>query len=310
MSGKKKDDSSDAVASVQSRILDRLAKEVNDAPPTMNRSPELVPLTVEWEATKKKLRLLVTLTKDYAETTRIMHASRSNLVDHLVLLSDKSPIFDSVGKSLDDKSSRALRSICENPSTTKRTMVNQIIDSNDTTKSVETLNLLAATQGTFQERDFRNQIIEYAVEWEKAVTEKVEVELKKVRSLHATRSHYEKKVEQMRQWADDLEKKGKTNPVRKVKKLEENETKLLEAFEVHEKEAGRLCVLLEEATTNSWNDLYHLVKNYCKWESYRVNQESEIYSQLMPATLESMRTAFKRNSNSTKKKKKQKSVKI
>ena len=301
MTATEKDDSLRSAASVRSRILDRLAKAVNDAPPGMNRSPELVPLTLEWESTKKNLRLLVSLAKNYAETTQAMHTSRSKLVNHFAILSEKSPLFDSIGKkSLDRKSTQVLKS-----STTKRTTVSEIIDSSkETAISVGTLQMLAATQELFLERDFRAQIIEYAVEWEKAITEKVGEELKKVRGLQTTRTHYEKKVEQLRQWANALEEKGKENPPTKAEKLVRNEGKLKEAFELHEEEAGRLCLLLEEVTTNGWKDLYNLVKNYCRWESYRVDQESGIYSELMPITLESMKTAFKKKLNSTTKKKK------
>eukprot|EP00536_Pseudo-nitzschia_multiseries_P004647 jgi/Psemu1/188484/e_gw1.78.67.1 len=253
------------VLSVEAKILERLAQAVDDAPPCMNRSPELVPLTVEWEATKKKLRLLVSLTKEYAENTRTMNESRSKLVNHMAVLSENSPIFDSVGE-------------------------------NTLNGNVGTLQQMASAQGLIQDRDFRAYVIDYAIEWEKAVSKKVESELKRVRALQTTRSHYESKVEKLRQYAEELEMKGKTNPPSQVEKLKRNETKMLEAFECHEKEAGRLCVLIEQATTDGWKDLYHLLKYYCKWESYRVEQESEVYSQLLPAALESMKAAFKEHS--------------
>eukprot|EP00532_Pseudo-nitzschia_australis_P000693 CAMPEP_0168182420 /NCGR_PEP_ID=MMETSP0139_2-20121125/11885_1 /TAXON_ID=44445 /ORGANISM="Pseudo-nitzschia australis, Strain 10249 10 AB" /LENGTH=333 /DNA_ID=CAMNT_0008103351 /DNA_START=41 /DNA_END=1042 /DNA_ORIENTATION=+ len=290
----KKKRKSKEVLSTGAKILDRLTQAVDDAPPSMNRSPELVPLTMEWEATKKKLRWTVSVAKEYAETTRAMHESRSKLVSQLVLLSENSPIFDSIGEhTLNGKSMRALQSMREEPPVGKRTTINQIIKSSDeSANSLGSLHEMAATQGIIQERDFRTQVIDYAIEWEKAVSEKVESELKKVRTLQATRAHYEKKLEKLRLCAEDLEKKGKKEPSNQDDKLERNEAKLMEAFESHEKEAGRLCVLLEEATTNGWRDLYHLVKYYCKWESYRVEQESDIYSRLLPTTLESMKATF------------------
>jgi hypothetical protein len=119
--------------------------------------------------------------------------------------------------------------------------------------------------------------------------------LKNVRKLQADRAHYEKKVEALRQRANELESKGKMSPASQVVKLERNETKLKHAYMLHEYDAGRLCVLIEAAATNGWKDLYHVVKNYIKWESNRVGRESDIYCQ-MSGTLKSMKANFKEKS--------------
>jgi len=190
--------------------------------------------------------------------------------------------------------------------------VTQIIESWDDgyANSIDTLQLLASTQGQVQLRGFRDHVIKYAVEWEKTVTEKVEEELEKVRALQTTRSHYEKKVEQLRKLSNDAERKGKENSVSQEEKLKRNEAKLQESFELHERAAGRLCVLLEEAMKHGWKDLYHFVKYFCKWESNRVDQEREIYSRMMSISLESMKSTFKEDlmTNKTKKKKSRRSL--
>ena len=282
-----------AVVTAQARISERLNRAVEAVSQTKNRSPELVPLTADWEITKKKLRLVVSLAKDYAETTRKMHTSRNKFVRHLGLLSEKSPLFDDVGKPLNGESTQTLQTIREDP-TTKSTVVAQV-KSKNTIRSVEALEQLAATQGIVNEREYNDRVVDYAIEWEKTVLEQVESELKKVRKLQGDRSYYEKKVDTLRQKANNLEEKGKTIPPSQVERLERNETKLKEAFVVHEKEAGRLCVLIEEVTSNGWKDLYHLVKNYCKWESNRVSRETDIYSELS-TTIDSMKSTYKINS--------------
>ncbi|OEU17291.1 hypothetical protein FRACYDRAFT_184089 [Fragilariopsis cylindrus CCMP1102] len=262
------------VVTAQVRISERLNRAVEAVSQTKNRSPELVPLTADWEITKKKLRLVVSLAKDYADTTRKMNTSRNKFVMHLGLLSEKSPLFDDVGKPLNGESTQILQTIREDPTT------------NST---------LAATQGIVNEREYNDRVVDYAIEWEKTVLEQVESELKKVRKLQGDRSYYEKKVDTLRQKANNLEEKGKTIPPSQEERLERNETKLKEAFVVHEKEAGRLCVLIEEVTSNGWKDLYHLVKNYCKWESNRVSRETDIYSELS-TTIDSMKSTYKINS--------------
>ena len=262
---------------------------------------------------KKNLRQLVSLTKNYAETTRAMHASRSQLVSQFAILSEKSPLFDSVGKNtVGEEYTKELESICENSSTMTRTTLDEIIDSSmdasaDSIHSIYTLQQLMGGHVVFLERDFRTKVIEVAEEWEMAVTEKVEEESKKVRRLQETRIHYEKKVNLLRQWANELEEKGKENPPAKKEKLERNEGKLKEAFELHEIEAGRLCVLLEEVVVGGWKELHNLIKNYCKWESYQADRSRKIYSKLMPATVKSTKNIHK-ESNSTKKKKKSKQI--
>jgi hypothetical protein len=52
---------------------------VESAPRTKNRSPDLIPLTANYEQFKKKLRTLVGTVKNYAETTEKMHASRDEV---------------------------------------------------------------------------------------------------------------------------------------------------------------------------------------------------------------------------------------
>ena len=282
-----------AVVTAQARISERLNRAVEAVSQTKNRSPELVPLTADWEITKKKLRLVVSLAKDYADTTRKMNTSRNKFVLHLGLLSKNSPLFDDVGKPLNGESTQILQTIREDP-TTKSTVVAQV-KSKNTIRSVEALEQLAATQGIVNEREYNDRVVDYAIEWEKTVLEQVESELKKVRKLQGDRSYYEKKVDTLRQRANNLEEKGKTIPPSQVERLERNETKLKEAFVLHEKEAGRLCVLIEEVTSNGWKDLYHLVKNYCKWESNRVSRETDIYSELS-TTIDSMKSTFKINS--------------
>jgi hypothetical protein len=282
-----------AVVTAQVRISERLNRAVEAVSQTKNRSPELVPLTADWEITKKKLRLVVSLAKDYADTTRKMNTSRTKFVMHLGLLSEKSPLFDDVGKPLNGASAQTLQTIREDP-TTKSTVVAQV-KSKNTIRSVKALEQLAATQGIVNEREYNDRVVDYAIEWEKTVLEQVENELKKVKKLQGDRSYYEKKVDTLRQKANNLEEKGKTIPPSQVERLERNETKLKEAFVVHEKEAGRLCVLIEEVTSNGWKDLYHLVKNYCKWESNRVSRETDIYSELS-TTIDSMKSTFKINS--------------
>jgi hypothetical protein len=63
----------------KTKIADRLDKVVNEAPPTRNRSPELIPLTHSYEKLKKNLRVLVASVKKYADTTGRVQAARDEV---------------------------------------------------------------------------------------------------------------------------------------------------------------------------------------------------------------------------------------
>lgn len=65
--------------SAKGKISERLTKKVDSTPPTKNRSPDLIPLTAEYEQFKKKLRALVTTIKKYADTMEKMNASRDQV---------------------------------------------------------------------------------------------------------------------------------------------------------------------------------------------------------------------------------------
>jgi hypothetical protein len=110
--------------------------------------------------------------------------------------------------------------------------------------------------------------------------------------LHST-LHYEKKVDALRKKVNSLESKGKSTPdVTAVKLTPRNEEKLRESWINHETSSGRLVVLIEQAVTYGWKDLYPLVANTMKWQVNRVAREQDTYGQRLPLTLEAMKATF------------------
>jgi hypothetical protein len=217
-------------------------------------------------------------------------------------MSENSPIHEELGCELDGEATQALETIRQSDGAGKT--VSQVATEWEKRQKVDLRSLsvlqqLASAQAMVDVREYRKvHMVEYAVDWEQVVTERVEKELKNVRKLQGDRSHYEKKVENMRKRDNELQAKGKSSPAAQREKLESNETKLEEASMLHEAEAGRLCVLLEAVTQEGWKDLYILAKNYMKWEFNRVGRESDIYSQL-PRTLDSMKTKTDTKKKST-----------
>ena len=148
-------------------------------------------------------------------------------------------------------------------------MRNSLPEANHSSWSLTAVQKLAIAQSVANKQEFDQHVFAWAVEWEQAVTERIDRDLIAVRKLQGNRDHYEKKVELLRRKSNDLESKGKTSPRGQAAKLERNEEKLKDAFVRHESEAGRLCALIETVIQDGWIELYQLSRNYMKWESNR-----------------------------------------
>lgn len=136
---------------------------------------------------------------------------------------------------------------------------------------------LAHAQHVARNQEYRQAILEYAFEWERVVTSKVDAELKQVKKLQQSRLHYEKKVEGLRRKVNALDSKGKELSLELIEKLKRNEEKLRDAWEVHEVRSSCLCALIEEVVQYGWKDLYPLVANLMKFEFNRSGGELAMY---------------------------------
>ncbi|KAL3911887.1 MAG: hypothetical protein SGARI_001423, partial [Bacillariaceae sp.] len=131
-------------------------------------------------------------------------------------------------------------------------------------------------QATANDNEYQSLVVDYTVDWEKIVTERIEAELKHVKKLESDLRHYESKVEKLRDRANSSEEKGKEQSKSEVEKLERNEDKLKEAFNAFEGEATKTCALIEAATHDGYKDLYPLIKNYLKFEINRCGREHDM----------------------------------
>jgi len=141
-------------------------------------------------------------------------------------------------------------------------------------------------------KEFQESVLLYATRWEAGVTQRVDKELKQVKKLQQSRSHYEKKVESLRKKVNGLDAKGKDIPADLMVKLERNEIKLNDALESHEWNASRLCALIEQVTQYGWKDLVPLVSNLMKYEFNRAGGELAMYGKF-PIVLDSFQQRFR-----------------
>jgi len=300
-----------------------------------NRSPDLIPLTADYERMKKDLQGMLEVLLTYQKCTRELQETRFKVAEKLALLSEGSPIQDDIGRELDgettDKlhllsqkfssspSSLSTTSFSPSISTSKAsssmsfflqsmgivkednsrpTLLTQISDDCRNRMCASALSLkgvysLGAAQAVGNDSEYHAHVLEYTTEWIDTITRRVDGGLKIVRKLAAERLHYERKIETLRDKASDLERKGKTSPTSSVERLSRNETKLNEAFVAHEREAGKLCALIETVTREGYKDLYILVRNYIQWELSRIGSESDLSFQLR-STLDVLNEKFRR----------------
>ena len=193
-------------------------------------------------------------------------------------MSKRSPIYEEVGADVDENASKDLESLrqrkAQPPTTTDR--VKELKE--ETTDSLSMLGLykFGDAQATANGNEFQSLVVEYVVDWEKIVTERIEAELKQVKKLEGDLRHYENKVDKLRDRANSTEEKGKELSKGETEKLDRNEDKLKEAFNAYEREAAKTCALIEAATHDGYKDLYPLVKNFMKWEMNRIGREHDL----------------------------------
>ena len=293
----------------------RLTQAVDAAPLTKTRSPELVPLTKDYDIFRKRLRTLIAATKNYHQQTKNMEQARLQVVKEFSILSEKTPLFDHVGQRLDaeqlkrveqqllvgdGESSLATTTSAQqdfdssNNNNNNKSVTKNVIHEVGNASSMAALEQVTSLQATSQLSDYQRRVIDYAVEWNHVVTSRIDMEIKVVNKLRQATLHYEKKVETLRSKVNALEQKGKSTPDITATRLTRNEEKLSDAWKNHERSSGRLVVLMEEAVTCGWKDLYPLVKNAMTWEVNRVARENDTYGRLS-MTLKAMESTFKQH---------------
>jgi hypothetical protein len=127
---------------------------------------------------------------------------------------------------------------------------------------------------------YKQFVLEYAIEWEKVVTTRINEGLKKSEELRRDLDHYQKKVEALRLSVNQSMAKGKSVKSDTQEKLKRNEEKLLSAKQSYNRLAVDLCILMEEVVERSWRDLHPLVVKCAQFDSTLSADESKILGNL------------------------------
>jgi len=272
----------------------RAKKEAKDLGATV--SPDLVPLTKEYQLWRKKMSVLNKYIDEYKTAMNVLSEKRNQLFTQYAKLSENTPLFDHIGKPLtvaqisqveqsgDDETRQSIES------RTKSVM--EVADQIGP-GSLMAHQQLSVMHEKLNEIDYQNHIVGYIDEWDTVVTSQLDDELKTVRELAKNRDKYIGKVDILRQKVNTIERKSKQDAPKKLTdQLDRNEARLEECDILYEKKANEVSVVLYEATRRGWVDLYPVIKNVMKFEINRLGRDSSTYGS-HHSTLEALKIDYR-----------------
>jgi hypothetical protein len=123
-------------------------------------------------------------------------------------------------------------------------------------------------------------VVEYAIEWEKVLTGRISVGIKKAEDLRRDLDHYQQKVESLRQSTNQYMAKGKQVDSKTADRLSRNEEKFMTAKREYDVFATDLCILIEEVTDRGWRDLHPLLIKLAQFDMTMSDDESKLMGTL------------------------------
>jgi hypothetical protein len=118
-------------------------------------------------------------------------------------------------------------------------------------------------------------VVEYALEWDKVISTRINAGLKSTEDLRRDLDHYQKKVEELRMQSNKILAKGKMVDEKMTEKLKRNEEKLVQAKEGYNKSSRDMCMLLEETTDRAWKDLHPVLVKMAQFDMTLANEEAK-----------------------------------
>ena len=155
-------------------------------------------------------------------------------------------------------------------------------------RSYKSIDQLVELQGKVSADEYQQEVVKYVNAWDEAVSTRVNKAMMLHKKLEQDVLHYENKVAKLRSQAHDMEAKGKLLSSKQSARLNRNEMKLNDAWQIHELECSSICNLLEEITLQGWHDLFPLVRSSIEWEIRRMEREIATYGLGLPGLLKTL----------------------
>jgi len=237
----------------------------------------VIPLSVQFNEFLRKLRKAVKQAKLYQEARQEAEAARTKMVEDFGSLSETTPLHNLVGKKaniagIEDVDARKAAEAAKTQGV----------------RSYKSIDQLVELQGNVSGEEYQEEIVKYIDAWDEAVSTRVNKGMQLHKKLEQDVLHYENKVSKLRSQAHDLEANGKFLSSKQAARLNRNEMKLNDAWQIHELECSSICNLLEEITQQGWHDLFPIVKSSIEWEIRRMEREISTYGLGLPGLLKTL----------------------
>ena len=209
-------------------------------------SRELTDLTFQYKEFSKRLGQLIANTRAHNSALLALSNTSIAVANDIVGLAQNSPLAETVGKPAKTKDDTA-------EDTGEGT-------NGTTAGSAPTFTFLSIQQSVAtnlkrSRANYGRMVLDYLVQWESAVTTRVNADLKTEEQLRVELVHYESKVQALQQQVESTLAKGKRPKDELNEKLSRNTDKLEESREQYQVFVTNLCSLLDEIVHRSWRDL-------------------------------------------------------
>mmetsp|Transcript_1346 Transcript_1346/g.2664 ORF Transcript_1346/g.2664 Transcript_1346/m.2664 type:complete len:388 (-) Transcript_1346:69-1232(-) len=261
---------------IDARLTQAQESYTRDA--SRQRSKDVGVLSTKFRQFRIHLNELKPIIKSYQQANKELHAARTKLYSDLAVMSVDSPFYDIVGKKLDSDA------LSEAPTTEAAIQVAE----ESQTHSLVGVNQIAKASLPVLEAEYQEQIVDYILEWQAAVANKVDKLMKDTEDMRVKQQHYRVKLEKLREEKSASDAKGKDFPMRKREKLVRNEEKYRQSMNEHEEKASELCHMLESVVNLAWQDMMPLVQHTMIWERARYDNDDGSYANQFRVVLESL----------------------
>jgi len=282
-----------------SRTKDRVGRRFKEnvlKTSSKNRHVDLDVAAEKFKALKVKLsRLIIVLREQHASMVQL-NEKRLQTAIHLAALSQGSPIDFVTGKV--DRERPSSNRIEAEPSH-RDSGLGAIVPRSS--KTLENNYALVHTSLNRRSKVYADKykqfVLNYAIEWEKTITTRVEAGLKTAEVFRRNLDHYTNKTESLRLNCHMIVAKGKVVDPKQGEKLRRNEEKLASARNEYEIFASSLHMLVEEVTDRAWKDMHPLLLKVLQFDSTLSADEAKILGDLKVASDELKKLAGVHNLN-------------
>jgi len=254
----------------KARIVTRV-KDKTGISKSKNRSGDLAELQQRFQQFAKKLKFLILAVQANHNAMLAYGKSRLDVAKAINSLSADTPLFpcagdigplappaDSSGNGSGDAASASTSTALANFHPT----------------SYAAIHLQLHKKTKIYHDKYMEHVVNYAVEWERVLTNRISLHIKQANKLRVDLDHYNSKVESLRQDANKTMSKGKSVPEKDVDKLRRNEQKLLTSRQDYDKFVSDLCGYMEEVMDRGWKDLHPMLVKLSQFDATLSTEEA------------------------------------